>query len=47
MPGVSTERFENISYYISNTIIASVSFVLTGSLICNFPQTGEISNFSL
>ena len=31
----------------SNTMIASVSFVLTGNLICNFPQTGEISNFSL
>ena len=28
-------------------MIASVSFVLTGNLICNFPQTGEISNFSL
>ena len=30
-----------------NTMIASVSFVLTENLICNFPQTGEISNFSL
>ena len=28
-------------------MIASVSFVLTGNLICNFPQTGEISNFPL
>ena len=27
-------------------MIASVSFVLTGNLISNFPQTGEISNFS-
>ena len=31
----------------SNTMIASVSFVLTGNLICNFPQTGKISNFPL
>ena len=30
-----------------NTMIASVSFVLTGNLIFNFPQTGEISNFPL
>ena len=30
-----------------NTMIASVSFVLTRNLICNFPQTGEISNFPL
>ena len=30
------------------TMIASVSFViLTGNLICNFPQTGQISNFPL
>ena len=28
-------------------MIASVSFVLSGNLICNFPQTGQISNFSL
>ena len=28
-------------------MIASVSFVLTRNLICNFPQTGQISNFSL
>ena len=28
-------------------MIASVSFVLTGNLICNFSQTGEISNFPL
>ena len=28
-------------------MIASVSFVLTWNLICNFPQTGEISNSSL
>ena len=32
---------------LDNTMIASVSFVLTGGLICNFPQTGEIYNFSL
>ena len=31
----------------SNTMIASVSFVLTGKLISNFPQTGQISNLSL
>ena len=30
-----------------NTMIASVSFVLTGNLICNFSLTGQISNFSL
>ena len=28
-------------------MIASVSFVLTGNLICNFLQTGQISNFSV
>ena len=28
-------------------MIASVSFFLIGNLICNFPQTGEISNFPL
>ena len=28
-------------------MIASVSFVLTKNLICNFPQTGQISNFPL
>ena len=28
-------------------MIASVSFVLTGNLICNFPSTGQISNFSV
>ena len=28
-------------------MIASVSFVLTGNLICNFSKTGEISNISL
>ena len=33
--------------YLCNTMIASVSFVLTGNLICNFPQTGEISNSPL
>ena len=33
-------------FYCCNTMIASVSFVLTGNLISNFPQTGEISNFS-
>ena len=27
-------------------MIASVSFVLTGYLIYNFPETGEISNFA-
>ena len=31
----------------NNTMIASDSFVLTGNLICNFPQTGVISNFPL
>ena len=30
-----------------NIMIASVSLVLTGNLICNFTQTGEISNFPL
>ena len=29
----------------NDTMIALVFFVLTGNLICNFPQTGEISNF--
>ena len=29
------------------TMIASVSFVLTRNLKSNFPQTGEISNFPL
>ena len=28
-------------------MIASVSFVLTGNLICNFLQIGQISNLSL
>ena len=30
-----------------NTMIASVSFVLTGNLIYHFPQKGHISTFSL
>ena len=32
---------------LHNTMIASVSFVLTRNLISNFPQTGQISNFPL
>ena len=33
-------RLVHLDYY-RNTMIASVSFVLTGNLICNFPQTGN------
>ena len=36
-----------LDFFNVNTMIASVSFVLTGNLIRNFPQTGEISNFPL
>ena len=32
-------------YIYINTMIASVSFVITTNLISNFPQTGQISNF--
>ena len=37
--GSSTKKL-----HYSNTMIASVSFVLTRNLISNFPQTGQISN---
>ena len=38
---INLGRFNNLN----NTMIASVSFVLTGNLICNFPQTGKILIF--
>ena len=47
IPGENKRNRGNHGIIISNTMIASVSFVLTGNLICNFPLIGEISNFSL
>ena len=44
-PRRNVTRTTRIWSILPHTMIASVSFVLTGNLICNFPQTREISNF--
>ena len=37
------QKGKHIDLNLYNTMIASISFVLTGNLISNFPQTGQLT----